>query len=527
MKKFLILSLILLPAVSLLAQSLPVTYKLEDYSKTAKLAKTSDLTPTNNTIEYILTIGDTVLLATSDGVSKSTDNGNSWTTFSDFKPNSQDGISAIGYDHGTIWVGTWHSENKLGEDFPVGTGLSYSTDGGKNWVNLPQPVDDPGDSSIVYGINTLRALPVTVGVNNYVTKIAFTKNTVWITLFAGGLRKSTDMGKTWQRVVLPPDYLDSIKPSDTLHFALQPVAGKFGDENYLNHRAFSVTTVDDNTIYVGTAGGVNKSTDGGVSWRKFNHTNQTHPISGDFVLDLEYNAYDGSLWAATWKAEGQTEYYAASRTSDGGANWDVYLSGEKIHDFAFAPNTTQREFDVLAAAESGIYRSPDNGESWISTPPIYDSNTKIGLGITEFRSVRSTSHGPTSDIFCGSLNGLAKFSGPSGAWNGDWTLYIAAKTVENVNTSYVFPNPFSPSSETARILYATDKDADVTIRIFDFGMNLVRTIIQNAPRGKSARQLESWDGKDERGNIVPNGVYFYRIDIGDDKPLYGKIMVII
>ena len=26
--------------------------------------------------------------------------------------------------------------------------------------------------------------------------------------------------------------------------------------------------------------------------------------------------------------------------------------------------------------------------------------------------------------------------------------------------------------------------------------------------------------------FVPNGVYFYRIDIGDDEPLYGKIMVL-
>ena len=57
-------------------------------------------------------------------------------------------------------------------------------------------------------------------------------------------------------------------------------------------------------------------------------------------------------------------------------------------------------------------------------------------------------------------------------------------------------------------------------------MNLVRTLIQNAPRGISEEQFENWDGRDGSGKIVPNGVYFYRIDIGSDEPIFGKIMVL-
>ena len=66
----------------------------------------------------------------------------------------------------------------------------------------------------------------------------------------------------------------------------------------------------------------------------------------------------------------------------------------------------------------------------------------------------------------------------------------------------------------------------MTIRIFDFGMNLVKTLIQNASRGISDEQIAYWDGRDESGKIVPNGVYFYRIDIGSETPLFGKIMVL-
>ena len=57
-------------------------------------------------------------------------------------------------------------------------------------------------------------------------------------------------------------------------------------------------------------------------------------------------------------------------------------------------------------------------------------------------------------------------------------------------------------------------------------MNYVRTLIQNAPRNISADiERVTWDGRDDAGSIVTNGVYFYRIEIGDRDPLYGKIIV--
>ena len=66
----------------------------------------------------------------------------------------------------------------------------------------------------------------------------------------------------------------------------------------------------------------------------------------------------------------------------------------------------------------------------------------------------------------------------------------------------------------------------VTIRIFDFGMNLLRTLVENNNRPVSDHNLDVWDGRDQNGKVVPNGVYFYRIDLGTGNPLFGKIMVI-
>ncbi len=116
-----------------------------------------------------------------------------------------------------IVASTAVSQEINGESVPIGTGIKVSTDYGLNWSAYPQPVDGRGDSIIVYGANNLNALPVVVPQQNLSYDIAVTKTqndpnnyTIWICSFAGGLRKSTDYGNTWERVVLPPDNLDSI-----------------------------------------------------------------------------------------------------------------------------------------------------------------------------------------------------------------------------------------------------------------------------------------------------------------------------
>jgi len=417
----------------------------------------------------------------------------------------------------------------------TGGGLAFTSDNGLTWNIVPQPVDDPADSVLIYGINDginlpgVRALPVTVPQQNLTFDIAFTPGTVWIASFAGGLRKSTDNGNTWQRVLIPSDNVNQITPQDTIKFALQPVPGKFGPEGYLNHRVFSVISVDDSTLYVGTAGGINKSTDGGISWKKFTHTNQENPISGNFVVALGYHEFDKTIWAATWRAEGSTEFYGVSSSSDGGENWNTSLDGERVHNFGFKLN------NVLAPADNGAFRTSDNGIVWRLPSFIRDSNTGIELQSNLFYSAASEGN----DIWLGSADGLARLNESGGImWSGNWKVYVASQPLASKTETYAYPNPFSPKQELLKIKYSTGgKSSPVTIRIFDFGMNYLRTIIQNAERGApvhvvdnenpdAAGVIDYWDGRDDNGNFVPNGVYFYRVEVGSDDPVYGKILVI-
>jgi len=524
MKKILLMILAIPFMMNLTAQQIKKNYRLDKIN--ASNSSTTDPFPSSNSTERILIQDNIIWLATDKGLTKSTDNGTTWINYYNSSEFGNESISAIGYSNGVIWAGLWHDSSSV----PIGTGLRYSTDQGLSWTKILQPVDNPGDSSIVYGINKIRALPVTVADENFTYGIALTKNTVWIVTFSGGLRKSTDLGKTWQRIVLPPDYLDSIKPTDTLKFSLQPVAGSFGPEGYLNHRAFSVLAVNDSTLYVGTAGGINKSTNGGVSWNKFTHTNEANPISGNFILGLDKNDYDNSIWAATWKAEGATEFYGVSTSKDNGQSWKNYLSGEQVKDFAFKYYGHSGNYtgaDVFAASADGILRSSNDGSTWISAPEIRDNNSGTYLTTKDFLSVAVNGKSDGSaDIWLGSANGLASLNEFSGFWNGTWKIYFTSEKLQSTSETYAFPNPFNPGYQVVRIKYATTQSTNVTIRIFDFGMNLLRTVVENYNRPASNSNMEVWDGRDQHGKVVPNGVYFYRIDLGTGSPLFGKIMVI-
>jgi ligand-binding sensor domain-containing protein len=524
-----------------IAQHMPSSFYLTGEEK---LYKTSSENPSGNSVSDIITVGDTIWIGSSKGVSLSTDDGKSWQNFYGNSAFGTESISAIGYDHGVFWAATAHSVDANGQTLPEGSGLKYTSDKGLTWNSIPQPIDNQSDSLVTYGINTLRALPVTVKVQNLIYDIAFTPGTIWIASFAGGLRKSTDMGVHWQRVVIPPDKLNSIKPTDTLDFCLQPVGGKFCSDNNLNYRVFSVISINDTTLYVGTAGGINKSTDGGISWTKFTHLNQDNPITGNFVVALAFDTIKKYVWAATWQAEGSTESYGVSFTADGGNSWNTSLDGERAHNFGFKQHYFDfKSTDVIALSDNGAFRSTNSGISWILPNSIYDDQTKITLTTSIYyaaASIVSLGLG-INEVWLGSNDGLAKLSenpDPAEMWQGKWKIFRSSPTLAAQNQTYAYPNPFSPRQDILKIKYSTGgKSSNVTIKIFDFGMNYVRTVINNAARGKFTHVVDNfnlttngvedtWDGRDDSGSIVPNGVYFYRVEFDSGNPVFGKILVL-
>ncbi len=546
MKKSFIYILILV-AFTLNAQERPSHFNFPEELKS--LRKYNDDTPASNSINDILVVGDTVWIATSRGLSKSTDVGVTWTNYYNDAAFGTESVSALAYDKTThsIWASLAHSVDKAGQSLPEGSGLRFSTDGGENWKTVPQPLDALTDTIEQYGNNRLNALPVTVRVQNITYDIAISPNVVWIASFAGGLRKNridsliANPLAAWKRVVLPPDSKYQIKPTDTLNFCLSPVSGKYCSDNNLNYRVFSVTCADDSIIFVGTANGINKTTNGlkaattnDLTWTKYNHQqNPDSAISGNFVVALEYASTSNpkTLWAATWKAEDGSESNGVSFTQNLGANWQTTLIDHKIYNFNTYKNI------VIAPSDDGAFRTTNFGNSWSLPGRIVDIKTNLPLLAKAFYS---SSFSNTGDkLWLGSGEGLALQNGTSLGWTDNWSIFFASLKLSSNTDTYAFPNPFSPKTDVCKIKYSTGgKSESVTIRVFNFGMKYVKTIIQNAQRGTELHivnrvnsggvngALDFWDGTDDNGNVVPNGVYFYRVDIGSNNPVFGKILVL-
>lgn len=71
------------------------------------------------------------------------------------------------------------------------------------------------------------------------------------------------------------------------------------------------------------------------------------------------------------------------------------------------------------------------------------------------------------------------------------------------------PNPFNP---TTTIQFALPEQTQVTLTIFDVSGRKVRTLV-NESRAAN-RHSVVWDGRDDRGQMVGSGVYFYKLDAG-------------
>jgi hypothetical protein len=237
-------------------------------------------------------------------------------------------------------------------------------------------------------------------------------------------------------VLLPSDAVNQITPNDTIKFPLLPASGSFGTGS-LNHRVFSVISTNDSTLFVGTANGINKSTDSGISWRKFNHLNQENPISGNVVVALGYNSTDKVIWGATWKAEEESEFYGISASTDSGENWRVYLKDERAHNFGFKGNST------IAATDNGAFRTSNKGITWILPSSLVDEITRLSIQTKVFYSAASEGN----DLWLGSANGISKVTEPVGMWSGIWKVYITFESAEH----YVFPNPFNPRTQVFRV----------------------------------------------------------------------------
>ncbi|MGH7496463.1 MAG: hypothetical protein ACREOO_29285 [bacterium] len=438
----------------------------------------------SNYVSDIVVHNGEIWLGTGQGLSRSNDGGATWVTYTTRNGLPRGGVSALAVTDTIMWVATVLDSLVPEGLLPAGGGLSYSLDRGTTWQYVPQPK------------------PFNTVIQNVTYDIALHPTGVWITSFGGSVSKSSDRGHNW--VSVPPDSL------------FLDVA------NNLNHRAFSVINAD-GILYIGTAGGVNRSIDGGVTWTNFSHENQAQPISGNFVVALGQQKWRGReyIWGATVNAEDENEFRAISVSEDGGFSWRTTLDGDFGHNFAFDDSI------AYVVTDRGLYKSIDFGRTWAKFPALKDETSGDRYLSEEFFAAGVLNQ----TLFVGGPDGLAASNDEGTTWQLQRGSVPAGES--GALRTYAYPNPYSPFRHNqfvgdgyVRFQYQTTKPTQVTIKVFDFAMDLVAEIVSSKPRSVAGNYAEIWNGKNYRGDPVANGVYFYRVELEGDGVLWGKVMVL-
>lgn len=438
----------------------------------------------SNSVSDIVIFGGRIWLGTGKGLSVSEDGGTSWRTITEDDGIGRGSISAIAVNDTILWVATaFDSLTVDAGSQPTGGGLAYSRDLGATWTHVNQPGPTP--------------------VQNVTFDIALhSDGSTWITSWGGGIQRTLDVGRTWE--VIPPDT-----------FFFDPLA-------HLNHRGFSATSAN-GVLWIGTAGGINKSLDDGMTWTNFSHQNQAAPISGNFVVALGVQEYGGVeyIWGATVNAEDPEEQRGVSVSDDGGFTWRTSLLGVFAHNFAFDDSV------VYVAADQGLFKSLDFGRTWARYAEIRD-NTSGSTYLSE--ELFAAGVGDNHTLWAGGPDGVAQTSDDGMNWR------ILRGTVrpgaEGEPRTFAYPSPFSPQRHNLlrddghiRFEYSTTKATNVTVRVYNFAMEVVAEVVSGKARPGAGTYFEIWNGRNGRGEVVANGVYFYSVQLDGEGTYWGKFIV--
>ena len=470
-----------------------------------------------------------------------------WVTFTELNGLGRGAISALDATGDIVWTATLFDTTIAGiGDHQVGNGLSFSVDGGDSWEHIP-------GSAIFDANKPVFSKGPTTDIDNACFGLSITGSSVWAAFFAGSTVHSPDMGRTWERVL--PDGADEIiyqaeeTAADSLQImadSLRQVGGSAAEiarvlagadslrNQALLHRTFAVIAYED-TVWIGTAGGLTRSFDGGRTWKSIrarfaaNGEPRTGLPRGNWGLAIERQLLpDGSsiIWAGMGTS-GEGEINSISSSRDQGETWEV-VGSAMVWDFAFTANR------IWAAGEDGLLTSSDQGKIWeqVSVEDAFSREQLRGtfIGLESANGV----------LWAGAENGLGRSDDEGETWrvikspvkplsldSGEVIgEVIAPEWVDSVST-YAAPNPFAPGrDEQARIHFSLAQDARVTIQIYDFASRLVRTLIEEEPRQGQQNHGENWDGRDRDGDPVANGVYFYRIELDSGQQAFGKVVVL-
>lgn len=330
------------------------------------------------------------------GLWRSLDGGTNWTALLNGTANI--GVSGIAIDpsspvgNRTIYILTGDGST----DATKCIGIQVSTDNGNSFANIS------GFPAITAATTGLQGDKILVHPTN--------SNILFVAMY-GGLYCSTNKGATWSKpitgirvtdVEFVPGTPSTIwaGTADGRVYLSTNTGSTFAAINnglpsnagYLGKVHIGVTPIDPQVLYVyfptspasGQFGGVYKSINGGTS---FNLMSNSPNIVGNSLTgndNLSYSLWSGFAVSPINKNTIFSATFNAWSSTDGGTTWqrksnnsgnhaDPAYMHTDFHDIVFNGAT------IYCANDGGIYRSTDNGTTWV--------DISLGLQVTEIYSL--------------------------------------------------------------------------------------------------------------------------------------------
>jgi len=380
--------------------------------------------PTNTSEYYVATA--------SGHLWKTTNNGTTWNAIADSLPYSLGVVKLDPNNANVVWVGS--GENNHQRALGYGTGVYKSTDGGQNWAFLGLK-----DSRQIGGI--------CIDPRNSNVVFVAAEGSVWGSGGDRGLYKTTDAGKTWNKVL---NISENTGVNNIAFDQRNPDVLYATSEQRRRHIFTKIGGGPETAVY--------KSTDAGTTWEKIMKGLPSvdlggtglavSPVNPDIIyLSLDAAEKSGGFFRSTnrgasWEkmsdryASGQyfNEIYCDPKdadkvylmdvvskvTEDGGKTWKpIGNNARHVDDHALwiDPSDTKH---LLIGGDGGIYESFDNGANWIF---------KNNLPVTQFYRVSLDNSLPFYNIFGGtqdnqSMGGPSRTLCEDGIINSDWLMTV-------------------------------------------------------------------------------------------------------
>jgi len=232
-------------------------------------------------------------------------------------------------------------------------------------------------------------------------------------------------------------------------------------------------------------GGVSRSSDAGVTWTDLAAGMPGAPHVNALAV------FGGAVYAAV--------NVGPVMRWDGSAWIDVGLNGEGVNVLLPVDGT------LLAGTAFGRVWAATDGSAWTDFSGVFTGGIIESMGVTPDRVIAGT-------------RGRGIWSRPRAELPAA-TAAVAPAAPSSALRISAWPNPFDARTS---VRFELSRPVDVTVDVFDASGRRLRRLLDGArPAGRSG---VIWDGRDDRGRIAGNGVYFLRVRTGGGEEAVAKLL---